>query len=125
CKKRSPALQETSQRAEQRDQIMEQAGVSRGIAEPHRVASHSAQSLAAENQPENESDAERCEDSLDRILAHVLLAIFLQRASTIAGITPDLFGLVAILLRHRRRSRLQVVGHHAGSGLQFLRSFAR
>jgi hypothetical protein len=74
----NPALQESGQRAGQRKETTEQAGVSRGIAEPHRVASHSAQSLAAENQPENKSDPERGEDRLGRILSHVLLAILLH-----------------------------------------------
>jgi hypothetical protein len=45
----NPAFQKTRQVTDQREQIVEQAGVSRGIAEPHRVASHAAQSLAAEN----------------------------------------------------------------------------
>ena len=38
----NPALQKTRQGIDQREQIVEQTGVSRGIAEPHRVASHSA-----------------------------------------------------------------------------------
>ena len=46
---RDPALQEPDDAVEQLHQVMEQAGVSRGVAEPHRFASHAARSLAAEN----------------------------------------------------------------------------
>jgi hypothetical protein len=111
---RNPALQESDYAVEQRDQIMEQAGVSRGIAEPHRFASHAAQSLATENQPENEPDPERREDGLGRIFAHVLLAIFLESAGTFARVFPNLLGFVAIFFGHRPRRGLQIARHYAG-----------
>ena len=99
--------------------------MSRGIAEPHRIASHAAQSLAAENQAENKSDSERRKDRLGRILAHVLLSIFLQSAGPIPGISPHLLGFVAVFPSHRSRCGLPLICHHAGGGLQVLRGLAR
>ena len=98
--KSDPTLKKPGQAVQQRDQIVEQAGVSRGIAEPHRFASHAAQSLPAENQPENEPDAERCKDRLRRIFADVLFAVFLKSADAVAGVFPSLLGFAFVFFRH-------------------------
>src|SRR6187402_2104861 len=64
--------------------------------------------LFAEDHPEQESDAEGGKDRLGWILAHVLLAVFLQGAGATGRIAPSLLCLPPIFLRHVGRCRAKI-----------------
>src|SRR3954452_459712 len=92
------------------------ASASRLLNKPPRPAALRARAspiissgLAPENHSEHEPDAERGDDRLGRIFAHVLFGIVLECARASARVAPRPLGLVAILSCHRARSRTQIV----------------
>src|SRR4051812_552450 len=77
--------------------------------------------LAAEDQAQNKPDAERGEDRLGRIVAHVLFAILLESAHPAGRIVPDFLGSSAILVRYGSRCALEFLRGPARMGNAALR----
>src|ERR1700738_5209322 len=77
AEKRKPALEETYQRINQRQQVAEKTGASRRIAEPRL---HPGRRLTPEDHPEHEADPQSGHDRFGWIFAHILLGVVLKRA---------------------------------------------
>src|SRR6266403_1366189 len=98
-KKSKAALKKVRKRACEREQVLEQTGMSRGIAGPRALANHlrSVSELAPEDQTQHEPNSERSENRFCRIFAHVLLCVFLERPDAISRIPPCFFGFATCL----------------------------
>src|SRR6266403_4106525 len=98
-KKSKAALKKVRKRACEREKVLEQTGMSRGIAGPRALADHlrSGSELAPEDQTQHEPNSERCENRLCWIFTDVLFCVFLERPDAIRGIAPCLFCFAACL----------------------------